>query len=95
MARPGSSFHRFGRRPGAGFARRPAAAPQQELDEPIDDAEAPELAEDVRALFDLTPPHLIAEIITEEGSYRPEEIAALVDRTPFLREGYELLQLGA
>jgi hypothetical protein len=34
---------------------------------------------------------LIAEIVTEEGVFRPEEIAALVDRTPFLLEGYSLL----
>jgi hypothetical protein len=29
--------------------------------------------------------------VTEEGVCAPDEIAALVDRTPFLREGYELL----
>jgi translation initiation factor 2B subunit (eIF-2B alpha/beta/delta family) len=41
---------------------------------------------------DLTPPSLIASYATEEGIFAPEEIAALVDRTPFLREGYELLR---
>jgi len=51
-----------------------------------------DLPENVHALFDLTPPHLIDEIVTEEGVHRPEEVAALVDRTPFLRQGYELLR---
>ena len=41
---------------------------------------------------DLTPPSLIERYVTEEGSCAPDEIAALVDRTPFLREGYELLR---
>jgi translation initiation factor 2B subunit (eIF-2B alpha/beta/delta family) len=41
---------------------------------------------------DLTPPHLIERYVTEEGACAPADIAALVDRTPFLREGYELLR---
>jgi translation initiation factor 2B subunit (eIF-2B alpha/beta/delta family) len=41
--------------------------------------------------FELTPPELIDSVMTEEGGYPPEEIAALVDRTPFLRAGYALL----
>jgi translation initiation factor 2B subunit (eIF-2B alpha/beta/delta family) len=41
--------------------------------------------------FDLTPARLIGMIVTEEGRYRPDEIGALLDRTPFLREGYELV----
>jgi translation initiation factor 2B subunit (eIF-2B alpha/beta/delta family) len=40
---------------------------------------------------DLTPPEQIDRYVTEEGAFAPDEIAALVDRTPFLREGYELL----
>jgi translation initiation factor 2B subunit (eIF-2B alpha/beta/delta family) len=43
------------------------------------------------AAHDLTPPELIDSIVTEEGAYLAEEIRALVDRTPFLREGYALL----
>jgi translation initiation factor 2B subunit (eIF-2B alpha/beta/delta family) len=43
--------------------------------------------------FDLTPPELIDSVVTEEGAYLAEEIRALVDRTPFLREGYALLGL--
>ncbi len=43
------------------------------------------------ARSDLTPPDLIAEYVTEDGGFPPGEIATLVDRTPFLREGYELL----
>jgi translation initiation factor 2B subunit (eIF-2B alpha/beta/delta family) len=42
--------------------------------------------------FELTPPELIQCIVTEEGTFLPEEIRALVDRTPFLREGYQLLR---
>jgi translation initiation factor 2B subunit (eIF-2B alpha/beta/delta family) len=41
--------------------------------------------------LDLTPPDLIDSVVTEEGPHPPEEIRALVDRTPFLREGYALL----
>ena len=37
----------------------------------------------------------IDRFVTEEGAFAPEEIAALVDRTPFLREGYELLRSGS
>ncbi len=40
---------------------------------------------------DLTPPDRIARYVTEEGVFTPDEIGALVDRTPFLAEGYELL----
>lgn len=41
--------------------------------------------------FDLTPPEQVDAYVTEEGEFAPDEIAALVDRTPFLREGYALL----
>jgi translation initiation factor 2B subunit (eIF-2B alpha/beta/delta family) len=41
--------------------------------------------------LDLTPPELIDLVVTEEGAYPSDEIRALVDRTPFLREGYALL----
>jgi ribose 1,5-bisphosphate isomerase len=40
---------------------------------------------------DLTPPDLIAFFMTEEGPYQPEDIRALVDRTPFLGDGRALL----
>jgi translation initiation factor eIF-2B subunit delta len=43
------------------------------------------------ALFDLTAPELVTEIVTEEGAYPANEIRTLVDRTPFLREGWALL----
>jgi translation initiation factor 2B subunit (eIF-2B alpha/beta/delta family) len=42
--------------------------------------------------FDLTPPERISRYVTDEGVVEPHDIAALVDRTPFLREGYELLR---
>ncbi len=41
--------------------------------------------------FELTPPELIDRFVTEEGSYPGEDLPALVDRTPLLREGYALL----
>jgi translation initiation factor 2B subunit (eIF-2B alpha/beta/delta family) len=41
--------------------------------------------------FDLTPPEHIDAYVTEEGEYTPADIGALIDRTPFLRDGYELL----
>jgi translation initiation factor 2B subunit (eIF-2B alpha/beta/delta family) len=40
---------------------------------------------------DFTPPELIDQLVTEEGVFEPDDVAALIDRTPFLREGYELL----
>ena len=58
---------------------------------PIEAASAPEQSEAEKELFELTPPELLSEIVTEEGCHPPEEIAALVDRTPFLRDGYALL----
>jgi translation initiation factor eIF-2B subunit delta/methylthioribose-1-phosphate isomerase len=42
--------------------------------------------------FDLTPPDVIDRYVTDEGVFTPDEIAALIDQTPFLREGYELLR---
>jgi translation initiation factor 2B subunit (eIF-2B alpha/beta/delta family) len=54
---------------------------------PIEAADVP-LTDD----RDLTPPELIDCIVTEEGPFLAEEVAALVDRTPFLRDGYALLR---
>lgn len=59
---------------------------------PIDASDAASL--DADTLFDLTPAELIDEIVTEEGTHPIEEVRALVDRTPFLREGYSLLRSG-
>jgi translation initiation factor 2B subunit (eIF-2B alpha/beta/delta family) len=58
---------------------------------PVDAADAPELAAEDDA-FDLTAPELIDAIVTEEGSFRSDEVRPLVDRTPFLSEGYRLLR---
>jgi ribose 1,5-bisphosphate isomerase len=41
--------------------------------------------------FDLTPPKHIDLYVTEEGACPPQDIAALIDRTPFLQDGYALL----
>jgi translation initiation factor 2B subunit (eIF-2B alpha/beta/delta family) len=41
--------------------------------------------------FDLTPPDRIDLFVTEEGGFPPHDIAALIDRTPFLHDGYALL----
>ena len=57
---------------------------------------APIAAADAPALtapeFELTPAALVDCVVTEEGTISPDEIGALVDRTPFLREGYALLR---
>ena len=42
--------------------------------------------------FDLTPPEHIDSFVTEEGVFSPADIPSLLDRTPYLREGYALLQ---
>ena len=42
--------------------------------------------------FDVTPAELVDEIVTEEGAYASDDVAALVDRTPFLGEGYAVLR---
>jgi translation initiation factor 2B subunit (eIF-2B alpha/beta/delta family) len=58
---------------------------------PMESAKARELPPEVRELFDLTPPELVHAVVTEEGTVRSDEVHALVDRIPFLREGYALL----
>jgi translation initiation factor 2B subunit (eIF-2B alpha/beta/delta family) len=58
---------------------------------PIEAASAPEPSEAERALFELTPPEMLAEIVTEEGPTPTDCVGTLIDRTPFLREGYALL----
>lgn len=62
---------------------------------PIEAVDAPDPGPAERELFELTPPTLLTEVVTEEGSFQPDEIAHLIDRTPFLREGYALLQPAA
>ena len=63
---------------------------------PVPGSQAPELADIERSLFELVPPELITEVVTEEGPFTPDEIATLVDRVPFLAEGYALVMpLGA
>jgi translation initiation factor 2B subunit (eIF-2B alpha/beta/delta family) len=52
---------------------------------------APPAEEDEPDLRDLTPPERIDQIVTEEGFCEPDGIRVLIDRTPFLREGYRLL----
>ena len=59
---------------------------------PMEVADAPDPGPAERELFELTPPDLITMIVTEEGECPTEDVAHLVDRTPFLREGYALLQ---
>jgi translation initiation factor 2B subunit (eIF-2B alpha/beta/delta family) len=55
---------------------------------------APPPDEDEPDLRDVTPPGLIDQIVTEEGFYASEDIRVLIDRTPFLRDGYRLLSGG-
>ena len=45
----------------------------------------------VEDLFELVPAELIDRVVTEEGDAETRDVAALVDRTPFLHQGYELL----
>lgn len=58
---------------------------------PVPGAQAPDLADFERELFELIPADLITEVVTEEGAFAPDDLASLVDRVPFLREGYELI----
>jgi translation initiation factor 2B subunit (eIF-2B alpha/beta/delta family) len=59
---------------------------------PMEAVDAPDPGPAENELFELTPPELLTLIVTEEGAFTPAEIAHLVDRTPFLRGGYALLQ---
>ena len=54
---------------------------------PID----PPAEEDEPDLRDTTPPTLIDQVVTEEGFTDPEDIRVVIDRTPFLRDGYRLI----
>jgi hypothetical protein len=58
----------------------------------MDGADAPDPGPTERELFELTAPELLTLVVTEEGEFPPADVAHLVDRTPFLREGYALLQ---
>jgi translation initiation factor 2B subunit (eIF-2B alpha/beta/delta family) len=58
---------------------------------PVPGSQAPDFADIERSLFELVPPELITEVVTEEGSFTPDEIMTLVDRVPFLSEGYALV----
>jgi ribose 1,5-bisphosphate isomerase len=48
--------------------------------------------EDEPELRDTTSSELIDEIVTEEGPVMPSEVKSLIERTPFLRDGYRLLR---
>ena len=52
--------------------------------------DAPEHIEDEH--FDVTPAEHVDGVVTEEGAYSSDEIRVLVDRTPFLAEGYAILR---
>jgi translation initiation factor 2B subunit (eIF-2B alpha/beta/delta family) len=58
---------------------------------PVDARDAPPLDDEAATLFDLTPGALVDELVTEEGSFPGDEVGPLVDRTPFLRDGWRLL----
>nr|MBA3383770.1 hypothetical protein [Actinomycetota bacterium] len=42
--------------------------------------------------FDVTAPEHVDEIVTEEGAYSSDDVRTLIDRIPFLREGYGILR---
>lgn len=47
--------------------------------------------EDEPELRDTTSPELVDEIVTEEGPVVPADVKSVIERTPFLRDGYRLL----
>jgi translation initiation factor 2B subunit (eIF-2B alpha/beta/delta family) len=53
---------------------------------------APPNDEDEPELRDTTPAEVIDEIVTEEGSVMPEHVRSVIERTPFLRDGYRMLK---
>jgi translation initiation factor eIF-2B subunit delta len=52
----------------------------------------PPADEDEPELRDTTPAEMLDEIVTEEGRTSPDHMPSVVDRTPFLREGYRLVR---
>jgi ribose 1,5-bisphosphate isomerase len=52
----------------------------------------PSAVEDEPELRDTTAAELIDEIVTEEGPVVPEDVRSVIERTPFLRDGYRLLK---
>jgi translation initiation factor 2B subunit (eIF-2B alpha/beta/delta family) len=52
----------------------------------------PPAEEDEPELRDTTPAELLDEIVTEEGAVVPEDVRSVIERTPFLRDGYRLLR---
>jgi ribose 1,5-bisphosphate isomerase len=54
----------------------------------------PPTVEDEAELRDTTPAELVEEIVTEEGFVVPDQVRSLIERTPFLRDGYRLLKAG-
>ena len=58
---------------------------------PVDAADAPAFDGEAATLFDVTPAELVEEFVTEEGRVPAEEVGPLVERVPFLRQGWELL----
>jgi ribose 1,5-bisphosphate isomerase len=48
--------------------------------------------EDEPEMRDTTPPDLVEEIVTEEGPTEPQHVMSVIERTPFLRDGYRLLR---
>jgi translation initiation factor 2B subunit (eIF-2B alpha/beta/delta family) len=41
--------------------------------------------------FDLTTAEHVDRYVTDDGDFAPEDVASLVDQTPFLKDGWELL----
>ncbi|MGD0166987.1 MAG: hypothetical protein ABSC51_06835 [Gaiellaceae bacterium] len=46
----------------------------------------------IEETFELVPAELISRVVTEEGAADTRDVASLVDRTPCLRQGYDLLR---
>lgn len=52
----------------------------------------PPAEEEEPDLRDTTPAELVEEIVTEEGATEPDHVKAVIERIPFLRDGYRMLR---
>ena len=88
----GSIRNKIGTRPLAEAARRVGVRTVVACELLKLAAVPPPSLEDEPELRDTTPPEFLDEIVTEEGPVVPEDVRSVIERTPFLRDGYRLLQ---
>jgi translation initiation factor 2B subunit (eIF-2B alpha/beta/delta family) len=58
---------------------------------PVDAPDAPPLDMESARLFELVDAHLVDAVVTEDGTVSGPDVRVLVDRTPFLAQGWALL----